>query len=391
MKKHESNQETSQPSLFGSQSTPINSYFDVDIFTSIMALSQIKGVGQKTIQSIYDLGIIPSVWRLEKGDLQNKLQNVGKKQINLPEIIHLEKDKLLQMGGQIVATLERKGVQFITNKSDRFPKHLNNLKDPPRWLFIKGDLDCLSTPGIVAIIGSRDASQEGKTTAYHLAKELVYQNIVVLSGLANGIDFQAHQGAIDYYGQTIGILGHGFDAYYASSNESLWDDIVLKGGAIVTEYLPQESPSRENFLRRNELQAALAKVIIPVEVPDLASGTGATIRRALGLNKPIIGVEIEKRESASLKKTTENLRSLGIPIFALPSQFDGFWAFLKRTMNNHQWDVGPKERQRRFMNKLLADDVFTGNFLDELKKAAFTSQDFDMVADEIKSKLGGVK
>jgi DNA protecting protein DprA len=328
------------------------------------------------------------LWDLKLYDLDNLLLDVARKKLNLAQIINDQKTKLLDTGKQKADSLRGSGISFVCNRFEKFPQALNQIGNPPRWLFIQGNLDILSSGSIVAIIGTRDASQEGKVTAYHLAKEFVFQNIVVLSGLAEGIDKQAHQGAVDYYGQTIGILGHGFDAVYATKDKQLWENIVARDGAIITEYLPKEAPSRENFLRRNELQAALSKLVIPVEAPDLASGTGATIRRALNLKTQLLGVDLDQRENAYIKKTVENLRSLGIPIFRLPGEFEQFWTFIRSLLPEHEWNVGARPRQQRFLKVLFGHLPVLYNFSDELRRASFTEKDVDWLAKEIKKKLG---
>lgn len=389
MKFPENNGQNSQLGLFNNPASSISNTSAEDIFVSVLALSNIKGVGQKTIQAIYDLGIITDIWEMSLEELTAKISNVGKKNLDLPNLIVANKKDLFKKSRYEIEALTKKGITFIPSNDLSFPPALKTIKDPPRWLFVMGDPKILSSSGIIAIIGSRDASSDGTNVAYHLAKEMVCQNLIVLSGLAKGIDFYAHQGAIDYYGQTIGVLGHGFNAYYASSNEHLWHDIVIKDGAIISEYLPLESPSRENFLRRNELQAALAKIIIPVEVPDLASGTGATIRRALAQKKPILGVDVDKRESINLRKTSDNLKSLGAPIFTLPSQFEEFWLHLRTILKEHLWDVGTQYRQKRFYKKLFSENILMNNFLDEMRRASFSSNDVDVLSDEIKKRLGG--
>lgn len=380
-----------QPELFDTnmiQSTPIDSQENTATFVSIMALNSIRGVGQKTIQAIYDLGVINSIWNLKQSELENLLAEIGKKKLNLVKIIAEEKSNLLRQGEQKVESLIREGINFVANRFESFPQELNTLNQPPRWLFVLGSTNVLSATGIVAIVGTREASQEGKTTAYHLAKEFVFKNIVVLSGLAEGIDKHAHRGSVDHYGRTIGVLGHGINAAYASKDKQLWKDIISREGAIITEYLPDESPSRENFLRRNELQAALSNLIIPIESPDLASGTGATIRRALTLKKPLLGVETDKRENVATKRTTENLRGLKIPIFKLPSEREKFWYFVNSTMPNHIWESNPRERQERFVNALFGDLLIINDFVEELKRASFTEKDIDWLATQIKKRLG---
>jgi DNA protecting protein DprA len=380
-----------QPELFNNLSAKQTSFSSLeinDVLVSIMSLNSIKGVGQKTIQAIYDLGIISSIWDLQEAELEEMLAFVGRRKVDLPKIIYKNKSQLLAQGKLAANSLREKGVIFVTDGEKEYPSKLKKIPKPPKWFFACGNTSILSSDGIVGIVGTRKASQEGKIAAYHLAKEFVFQNVIVLSGLAEGIDTQAHQGAVNHYGQTIGILGHGFDAVYTTKNKQLWDEIINRDGVIVTEYLPAESPSRENFLRRNEIQVALSNLIIPIEVPDLASGTGATIRRALSQKTPMLGINIDKRENLTLKQTALNLRNLGVPVFNLPSDQDGFWKFVHDILPNHKWNSGPRERQKRFVKKLFGSLVIIEDFTEELRRASFSEKDLEWLAKEMLERMG---
>lgn len=380
-----------QPELFNSQSgqqSLISTQESNEVLVSVMALNSIKGVGQKTIQSIYDLGVISNIWNIQEAELEDMLSTVGRKKNNLSNFIYKNKTQLLKEGEFAARSLKEKGVAFITDKDSKYPDKLKKMASPPRWFFAQGDVSILSSDGIIGVVGTRKASQEGKIAAYHLAKEFVFQNIIVLSGLAEGIDTQAHLGAVKHYGQTIGVLGHGFDATYITKNKQLWNEIITRDGVIVTEYLPDESPSRDNFLRRNEIQVALSNLVIPIEVPDLASGTGATIRRALTQRIPLLGINLDRRENSTLKQTTINLKSLGIPVFNLPSEQDKFWEFVHKTLPNHKWNSDPKTRQQRFVKMLFSGVVVIDDFAEELKRASFSERDLNWLVREMLERMG---
>jgi DNA protecting protein DprA len=265
---------------------------------------------------------------------------------------------------------------------NEYPDSLLRLNKPPRWLFVKGNLAALHSPGIIAIIGTREASTEGSRIAYALAKEMVNSNLVVLSGLAKGIDSGAHEGAIDYYGQTIAVLGHGFKSTYGASNKDLWPSIIERDGAIVSEYFIYDSPSRETFLRRNEIQAALSNVVIPVECPDLSSGTGATIRRALAIGTPVAGVFWETLSKNGLSLTRKNLLSLNIPVFVLPNQSNMFWDFIKSDTKNHEWSfINPNNRQERFRR------IHENKLLEQMKHASFDAESISKWAITLQERI----
>lgn len=340
------------------------------VFLSIAALSAIKGVGFKTITGLFDRGILANIWEMSRQDIEKVAGDLTQKHCpQFAEIVSDTKSELIERATRECEHLVEKGVIFVLKGYTEYPNSLLRLNNPPRWLFVKGNLAALHSPGIIGIVGSREASSEGHRIAHALAKEMVIRNLVVLSGLAKGIDLAAHKGAIDYYGQTIGVLGHGFKATYGASNDYLWSSIIERDGAIVSEYFIYDTPSRETFLRRNEIQAALSNVIIPVECPDLSSGTGATIRRALTFGTPIAGVSWENFTRNGLLQTRTNLLSLNIPVFMLPDQSGAFWDFIQAATKEHEWtSISPASRQERF-RRVNEDDL-----VEELKRASFDDE-----------------
>ena len=340
------------------------------VLISIAALSAIKGVGFKTITGLFDRGILANIWEMSRQDIEKFAGNLTQKHCpRFAEIVTDTKSELIERGVRECEYLAEQGVIFVLKGYSKYPNSLLRLSNPPRWMFVKGNIAALHSTGIVGIIGSRNASSEGHHIAQALAKEMVKRNLIVLSGLAKGIDYEAHRGAIDYYGQTIGVLGHGFKATYGAANDHLWPEIIERDGAIVSEYFIYDTPSRETFLRRNEIQAALSNVIIPVECPDLSSGTGATIRRALTIGTPIAGVSWDNFNKNSLLQTRTNLLSLSIPVFMLPDQSVTFWDFIRAATKEHEWaSISPASRQERFRR------VHEDELVEQLKRASFDDE-----------------
>ncbi len=353
------------------------------VLLSIAALSCIKGVGFKTITGLYDRHMLTDVWDLSQQEIEKNAGDLTQKHCpQFAKIITETKSQLLDLGMHELENLHEKGIIFVLKDSAEYPSSLLRLSNPPRWLFVKGNLPAVHAKGIVGIIGSRDASHEGHRIARALAREMVTRNLVVLSGLAKGIDIEAHQGAIEYFGQTIGVLGHGFQATYGAANNQLWPEIIERDGAVVTEYFLNDTPSRETFLRRNEIQAALSNIIIPVECPDLSSGTGATIRRALSISTPVVGVFWENLLQNDLLKTRENLNSLNIPVFLLPNQSNAFWDFIKSVTEAHDWSsVTPGDRQNRF-RRIYEEDI-----VEKLKRASFDGESIEKWSSSLKDRL----
>jgi DNA protecting protein DprA len=259
------------------------------ILISLLACSSLKGIGFKTICDAFDSGFLLDVW-LNENKIHNHPFLAGKNRADLVQLTTIPKPQLQKLVEPRLEDLQRDNISFTTIGDPDYPESLKKLKDPPRWLFIQGNTELLHSSSIVAVIGTRDASDEGKALAYEISRNLARQNVIVLSGLAKGIDEVAHRGCVDYYGQTIAVLGHGISFHRLSRAAlTLREQIVRRGGAIVSEYLPSDPPSNRSYLRRNELQVALSKVVIPVEFPSLNSGTGATIRRAKNLHVPVVG------------------------------------------------------------------------------------------------------
>ncbi len=175
-------------------------------------------------------------------------------------------------------------VQIIRLGDSNYPKSLLDLKDPPKQLYVKGNLDLLNRPKI-AIVGTRDCTRYGLTVAKDLASNCANAGLVVVSGLAEGIDAAAHQGA---QGLTIAVLGNGLDVYYPVINKNL-QDTIGENGLLISEYSPNFHGDKTTFPQRNRIVAALAQAVVAVEA-DLRSGTLITVRKAQELKRDIYAV-----------------------------------------------------------------------------------------------------
>jgi DNA processing protein len=166
-----------------------------------------------------------------------------------------------------------------------YPDAFKKCPLPPFIIYYKGDLSLLNHNKKCGIIGSRFNSAYGKTNVFTIVPQLVVKNVVIVSGLAKGIDSFAHKAALQNDGKTIAVLGTGIEQYYPKENELLQNDIGSLG-LLISEFPPNVRPSQENFPLRNRLIAALSDVIFVVE-SSLKSGTMITVKQALGLGKDI--------------------------------------------------------------------------------------------------------
>ncbi len=179
------------------------------------------------------------------------------------------------------------GQSLLTPGSADFPELLETIPDPPIVLFVRGDAQCLSKPQL-AIVGSRNPTANALETAIEFARGLSRRGHTITSGLASGIDGAAHRGALKAGGQTIAVLGSGVDVIYPKSHCQLAEDIV-QNGALVSEYLPGESPKAMNFPRRNRIISGLSRGVLVVEAAA-RSGSLITARLALEQGREVFAI-----------------------------------------------------------------------------------------------------
>ena len=168
-----------------------------------------------------------------------------------------------------------------------YPQLLSEIADPPACLWTRGDRSAFSPMG-VAVIGARAASQEGLTAAYEIAFDLARAGVVVISGLARGVDAAAHRGALDAGGKTIAVLGTGIDRIYPAENEELFNRIA-SSGLLVTEFPLGSAPEDWHFPRRNRIISGLSKIVVVVEARE-KSGSLITARLAADQGRDVMAV-----------------------------------------------------------------------------------------------------
>lgn len=168
-----------------------------------------------------------------------------------------------------------------------YPPLLAAISDPPACLWTRGNRSILSGVA-VAVIGARHASHEGLIAAREIACDLARAGIVVVSGLARGVDAAAHRGALDANGKTIAVLGTGIDRVYPAENDALFEEIAAKG-LLVTEFAPGSAPEEWHFPRRNRIISGLSKAIVVVEARE-KSGSLITARLAADQGRDVMAV-----------------------------------------------------------------------------------------------------
>jgi DNA processing protein len=186
----------------------------------------------------------------------------------------------LDDGRRLAEATERLGGRVLLAMDADFPQLLRTIPDPPPVLFALGELRLLDPPA-VAIVGSRDHTGYGAEVCRLLAVEAAAVGVVVVSGMARGLDAVAHRAALDAGGATIGVLGNGLGVVYPSANRELYDRVAA-GGLLLTEFPPGERPHVGSFPRRNRLISGLARATVVVEA---AAGSGALITAGTALDQ----------------------------------------------------------------------------------------------------------
>ncbi len=175
---------------------------------------------------------------------------------------------------------------FLTNKD--YPKRLLNCYDSPTLLFYKGEAD-LNASKIIAIIGTRNHTEYGKQQTEKLVKELSSQNILVVSGMAFGIDAIAHKVAYKNNLPTVGVLGHGLDQIYPPEHSNLAKDMLKHGGGLLTEFRSNTKPDKHNFPTRNRIVAGMSDATVVIETGE-KGGSMITAELANGYNKDVFAL-----------------------------------------------------------------------------------------------------
>ena len=171
---------------------------------------------------------------------------------------------------------------FLTDKN--YPQRLLNCYDSPALLYYKGNTD-LNSSRMVAIVGTRNHNDYGKNICEKLVNELVDEEVVIVSGLAFGIDSIAHKTSVKNNMKTVGVLAHGLDRVYPPQNASLARQMILNGG-LLTEFKSNTNPDKPNFPGRNRIVAGISDAIIVIE-SGIKGGSLITAELANGYNKDV--------------------------------------------------------------------------------------------------------
>lgn len=245
-----------------------------------IGLTLLDGVGDVLAKNLVAYcGSAEQVFKTGKSHLE-KIPGIGSYTANA---IHTSKS-VLERAEQEVKFIQDNKIQALFFTDKHFPQRLKNCNDSPVMLYYKGNAD-LNTEKIVAVVGTRTPSIYGKQTTEKLIAELTGSGCLVVSGLAYGVDIAAHKASLDNGLQTVGVLAHGLDRIYPAPHSNYAEKMISQGG-LLTEFISDTNPDRENFPKRNRIVAGMCDALVVVE-SKRGGGSLITATIANSYNKDI--------------------------------------------------------------------------------------------------------
>jgi len=340
-----------------------------------VSLLRVSGVGPKTFQKLLLAFASPeailnaSNSSLKKIGISDSLANAitsYDKNLTVPDVEWLEAEE---------------NHHIITLECDKYPALLKQINSPPPLLYVHGNLSILNDPQL-AVVGSRNPTQGGKTTAYDFAHHLAKTGLCISSGLALGVDGIAHQGAVDANAPTIAVIATGIDRVYPAKHRQLAHDIVEKG-AIISEFPIGVQAKPENFPRRNRIISGLSHGTLVIEAA-LQSGSLITARTSMEQGREVFAIpgSIHNplargchqliRQGAKLVETAEDILEEMAPLIEL------------NNIISQQLNVNPKTEQLGLIESAESDGSLDKDQQQLLELMGFDAVPIDALVERAK-------
>lgn len=277
---------------------------DGNDYLNAIALCLVQGIGIVLGKRLIDeYGSASAVMQLKKQELK-KIPNLKASVID--QIVN---GVALEKAEKELAFVQKHNITLSFYKDDNYPKRLKECADSPVLIAMKGNAE-VEQRKTVSIVGTRKASKYGCEFVQNLCEELVPHNATIISGLAHGIDYTAHQAALKHNLPTFAVMGHGFDIIYPASHRELARDIC-SNGLLMTEFFTQSPKDRSNFIRRNRIIAGLSDAIVVVE-SDVKGGAMNTARYGNDYNRDVFALpgNIDRKESKGCNYLIKNHKAV---------------------------------------------------------------------------------
>lgn len=244
-----------------------------------IALTFIKSIGPVTAKNLLSYcGSAENIFSANKRQLL-QIPGIGEKTIEA-----IRGTDALIRARQELDFIEKHGIEVLFFSDEKYPKRLKNCIDSPILLYAKGTVD-FNQQRIVSVVGTRNATSYGKNICKELCEVLAAYNVLIVSGLAYGIDVTTHKECLANHIPTVGVLGHGLDRMYPKIHKTVAQKMVLNGG-LLTEFPILTNPDRPNFPQRNRIIAGIADVTVVVEA-SIKGGALITAEIANSYNKDV--------------------------------------------------------------------------------------------------------
>ncbi|MDQ3278008.1 MAG: DNA-processing protein DprA [Bacteroidota bacterium] len=257
-----------------------------------LALPLVPNIGDVHAKTLVQhFGDATSVFKAKQATLE-KIEGIGEvraKAIKQFDDFHVAETEL--------KFIEKYKIRPLFLNNEGYPKRLLNCYDSPTLLFYRGEAD-LNTAKMVALVGTRSNTEYGKAFTESLVQELAAQGVVVVSGLAFGIDAIAHKAALKYGTPTVGVVGHGLNKIYPSQHAGLAKEMIAAGGGLLTEFFHDVKPDKHNFPLRNRIVAGMSDCTVVVETA-VKGGSMITAKLADGYNRDVFAVPGRTVDKAS--------------------------------------------------------------------------------------------
>jgi len=255
---------------------------------------------------------------------------------------------------------------IILKKEDKeFPIKLKNISKPPEMLYVLGKQENLSRKGI-AIIGSRVCTEEGKNIAKEFAFKLSQMGLCIISGMAKGIDTAAHIGALEAGGETIAVLGAGFNYIFPKENKYLFKEIINKNGTVITEYEENIKTSSEGFIQRNRIVSGLSDAVLVIEAKH-RSGTSITAEFAIKQGKTVFCIPHSLNQKEGIG--TNRLLQKGAKLVTCPEDIQKYLKLKEiKTSKRERLAINVPKEYEEIYNQIPNEPINIEEICRKLKK-----------------------
>lgn len=270
-----------------------------------IALTKVPQVGcVQARQLIEELGTAKAIFTAKRTELEriNGIGEIRARSIKLfKDFSEAEKE---------IAFITKHAIQPLFITDPLYPKRLLNCYDPPTLLFYKGEA-ALNAQKVVAVVGTRHHSEYGKQLTESLISDLASQQILIVSGLAFGVDAIAHKNALKNGLPTVGVLAHGLDTLYPPQHRSLAKEMIQAGGGLLTEFSSHQPPDKHHFPTRNRIVAGMSDAVVVIESGE-KGGSMVTAELANGYNKDVFAFpgKTTDHKSAGCNKLIKNNKAV---------------------------------------------------------------------------------